>query len=500
MNGKAVLMILDGWGSGVDYAGNGITQSNAHFVSSLGKTFPEARLKTSGLDVGLPAGQMGNSEVGHMNIGAGRVVYQQLVLLNQAFSEHTVAQNPVWLNMLHYAASHNSRIHLLGLLGNGGVHASDEHLFGLIQLLNQHPNPVFIHGFLDGRDTDPHSGLGFLNDLQQHLQGTSVKIGTLIGRYYAMDRDKRWERIAKAWQLLVNGMGLAADDPVSAIKEQYKQGITDEFMNPLVVDQDSRIQPGDVVLFFNFRTDRGRELTTVLSQQDMPEQGMHTLPLHFVTMTQYDASFKNIDVLFPNIDLSNSCGEVVAAHGKTQVRIAETEKYPHVTFFFSGGREEPYPGETRHLCPSPKVATYDLQPEMSAYAVRDAVLNALDEQPDLLVVNFANPDMVGHTGVLSAVKKAIETVDQCAETIVKKATDLGYTLLITADHGNAEYMINDDGSPNTAHTTNDVPLWLVDNDWRPTLRNGRLADLAPTILKILNIPQPAEMTGHSLVE
>lgn len=500
MNKKVLLLILDGWGKGKNYKGNGITTSRATFVESLDRDWPHALLQTSGEAVGLPDGQMGNSEVGHLNIGAGRVVYQQLVLINKAFREGTVSKNKVLTEAFRYALDHGKKVHFIGLLSDGGVHSHIQHLLGLCDSAKSYGlSRVYVHAFMDGRDTDPKSGEGFIKTLLTHISGGPVKLASIIGRYYAMDRDKRWERVKKAYDLLVHGNGTKSSDPVASVLDSYHQKITDEFLEPIVCDPQGCLEPGDVVININFRTDRGREITQVLTQQDFHEYNMHCLELKYITMTCYDETYRNVETLFNNEDLIMTLGEVLEKHGKTQARIAETEKYPHVTFFFSGGRETAFEGEKRYLCPSPKVATYDLQPEMSAEDVKNATVEAMTTQkPDFIVTNFANPDMVGHTGVLSAVQTAIEKVDQCVETLVKAAQDYGYSLLITADHGNAEYMVNEDGTPNTAHTTNDVPVRLIDSEIK-SIRSGKLADLAPTVLKMIGIPQPAEMTGQCLI-
>jgi 2,3-bisphosphoglycerate-independent phosphoglycerate mutase len=503
---KTILIILDGWGNGMPYNGNAINLANKPNFDSLIAKYPHCELHTSGEDVGLPDGQMGNSEVGHMNIGAGRVVYQQLVLINKAFKEATVAQNTTLLNAIEYAKTNNKPIHLIGLVSDGGVHASLSHLKGLCSLLAEnHINKFYVHAFTDGRDTDPKSGVGYLTDLQQTLQQTGGKLASVIGRYYAMDRDKRWERVKLSYDLLVNGIGQTTTDAITTIQERYAQNETDEFLKPICVMHDNKplaqIVDGDVVICFNFRTDRGREITTVLSQQDFHEYNMHKLHLHYVTLTEYDKTFENIHVVFPDIELNNTMGEVLEANNKTQVRIAETEKYPHVTFFFSGGREEPFNGESRYMAPSPKVATYDLQPEMSADEVCQLTLDALNnDNTDFVCVNFANPDMVGHTGVLEAEITAIEKVDACLGKLVSAALDKGFTILVTADHGNGEYMINtEDGSPNTAHTTNKVPCILVEPTPIHRIVDGRLADVAPTLLHLMRIEIPKEMTGKVLV-
>jgi 2,3-bisphosphoglycerate-independent phosphoglycerate mutase len=506
---KAALIILDGWGIGTDDPKiNAIAKANMPYVKGLLKNYPHACLLTSGEDVGLPKGQMGNSEVGHLNIGAGRVVYQMLALINKAFDENTVASHPVLNDALKYARENNKKIHLLGLVSNGGVHSSIDHLKSLCTILNDKgAKDVFIHAFTDGRDTDPKSGLGFIEELDTHLAKTTGKIASVIGRYYAMDRDKRWERVKLAYDLLVHGKGTAYKNAEEAIKVSYAADVTDEFIKPAVINGDNgqplaTIAEGDVVIFFNFRTDRGRELTITLTQQAFPEYDMHPLKLYYVTFTQYDATYKDVKILFEEPDLQMTLGEVVEKAGKTQLRSAETEKYPHVTFFFSGGREVPFEGEKRIMVPSPKVATYDLQPAMSAVELADAVAEEINkEKEDLLVLNFANPDMVGHTGVFEAVVSALETVDACAKKVIETSKANGYDIILIADHGNADFMVNPDGTPNTAHTTNPVPVVLISDKLKDKkLNNGRLADVAPTLLDLMGIEKPVQMTGHSLLE
>lgn len=506
---KAALIILDGWGIGKnDPKINAIAAANTPCMNSLIAGYPNTTLYTFGEYVGLPEGQMGNSEVGHLNIGAGRVVYQQLVVINKAFESGEIAKNPVLINAFEYARNNNKKIHLLGLVSNGGVHSSLEHLKGLCTIAAEAglQEKLFIHAFTDGRDTDPKSGIDFVSEVENHLQKTGGKIASVIGRYYAMDRDKRWERTKLAYDLLVNGVGKPAKSAVKAIEESYNKGITDEFINPVVItDNDEKplatIAPDDVVIFFNFRTDRGRQLTVALTQQDFPDFGMKTLPLYYVTMTNYDATYKNVNILFGEQDLQMTLGEVIEKTEKTQLRVAETEKYPHVTFFFSGGRETPFIGEKRILVASPKVATYDLKPSMSAEEItNDTILEIERSHPDLLVLNFANPDMVGHTGVFSAVVEAIETVDNCLSRLVAVLQKEGYEILVTADHGNADFVVNDDGTPNTAHTTNLVPLILVTENKNITLEQGKLADLASTILYLMGIQKPEQMTGNVLIK
>ncbi|MES2558775.1 MAG: 2,3-bisphosphoglycerate-independent phosphoglycerate mutase [Bacteroidota bacterium] len=507
MSNKAILLILDGWGNGKQYKGNAIAMAQKPVFDSLIKQYPSSELKTSGEDVGLPEGQMGNSEVGHMNIGAGRVVYQQLVLINKAFRENTINNNPTLLNAIAYAKTHQKKVHFIGLVSDGGVHSSIQHLKGLCHIMQeQDMTDFYIHAFTDGRDTDPRGGVGYLQTVLATLKQTGGKLASVTGRYYAMDRDKRWERVKLAYDAMVNGVGEKSTDIVQTMELRYAANETDEFIKPIIgVDANQKplatIQDGDVVICFNFRTDRGREITQALTQEDFHEFNMHKLDVQYITLTDYDKTFKNVQVVFPDLELNMTLGEVLEKHNKQQVRIAETEKYPHVTFFFSGGREEPFGGETRHMAPSPKVATYDLMPEMSAEQVCGFTLDEIAKaEADFICVNFANPDMVGHTGVVSAEIKAVETVDSCVGRIVPAALAKGYSLLITADHGNGEYMINEeDGSPNTAHTTNTVPLILVQPEVKHTIREGRLADLAPTILALLDVPQPAEMNGENLL-
>ncbi len=493
---RAMLIILDGWGINPDPKVSAIKAARTPFMDKLWNEYPHATLKTYGLNVGLPEGQMGNSEVGHMNLGAGRIVYQDLVKINKAIDDGSFFENPELKKAFEYAKQHGKKVHLLGLVSDGGVHSHIKHLYALIDMAQKYGVPVCIHAFTDGRDVDPHSGIGFLKELQDYIKDKNACIATVTGRYYAMDRDRRWQRVAKAYHALVNGEGYKTTDILKAVQQSYDKGVSDEFIEPIVhTDNEGKplatIEPGDVVIFFNFRTDRGRQLTRALSQEDFPEYGMKKLPLYFVTMTNYDDTFKNIHVVFPKEDLKDTLGELVSKAGKTQLRIAETEKYPHVTFFFSGMREEPFPGEDRILIPSPKVATYDLKPEMSAYEVTDALMDRLDKNPpDLVVLNYANGDMVGHTGVFEAAVKAVEAVDDNLSRLVPKALDKGYDIIILADHGNADKMVNPDGSPNTAHTTNPVPVILVSNRIRPKLKDGILANVAPTLLKLMGM-QPA---------
>ncbi|MEX1240149.1 MAG: 2,3-bisphosphoglycerate-independent phosphoglycerate mutase [Cyclobacteriaceae bacterium] len=507
MNKKVLLMILDGWGIAKNKKVSAVDQANTPFIDSVYRQYPHSKLEASGLAVGLPEGQMGNSEVGHMNIGAGRVVYQDLVRINKAVSEKELDQNPVLTTAFDYALTNKKNVHFIGLVSDGGVHSHIGHLKGLISIAHRNGvENLFVHAFMDGRDTDPRSGMGFLKEVTDHMKKNTGRLATIIGRYYAMDRDKRWERVKLAYDLLVHGTGQKATDPLNALQSSYDSKVTDEFVNPIVITGDNgqpvaSIREGDVVLCFNFRTDRGREITQVLTQQDFPEQGMKKLRLHYITLTNYDESFKDVRTIFEKDNLENTLGEVVADAGKKQIRIAETEKYPHVTFFFSGGRETAFNGESRILCPSPKVATYDLQPEMSAHDIKDKIIPELHaKSADFICLNFANPDMVGHTGVFEAAVKACETVDHCAEKVTQAALKNEYATIIIADHGNAEVMINADGTPNTAHTTNLVPCILVDGTYRGKIKDGKLGDLAPTILKLMGLPAPKQMTGNVLLE
>ncbi|WP_029279397.1 2,3-bisphosphoglycerate-independent phosphoglycerate mutase [Pedobacter borealis] len=502
---KLALIILDGWGYGKQDNSDAAYAANTPFFDSLLQKYPNSKLEASGEAVGLPAGQMGNSEVGHMNLGAGRVVYQELGRINKSITDRELHSNPVLVSAFDYAKQHNKAVHFIGLVSNGGVHAHIEHLKALCDAANEANVPnTFVHAFLDGRDTDPNSGLGFITDLENHIQNTNAKLATMVGRYYAMDRDNRWERVKQAYDVMVNGIGEKTQDALASIKKSYTDGVTDEFLKPIVLTQDNgapvaTIQNDDVVICFNFRTDRGREITAALTQKDFPEQQMHKLPLYYVTMTTYDESFEKVNVIFTKDDLTQTIGEVLANNNKNQIRIAETEKYPHVTFFFSGGREAEFKNEKRLLIPSPKVATYDLQPEMSAAGITDAITKEMETGwADFICLNFANPDMVGHTGVFEAVIKAVETADKCAETVVNKGLEHGYSFILLADHGNSEFMVNGDGSANTAHTTNLVPCILIDKDYK-TIADGKLGDIAPTILKILGVAIPAEMTGNILV-
>ncbi|MDG5492834.1 2,3-bisphosphoglycerate-independent phosphoglycerate mutase [Psychroserpens sp. SPM9] len=505
MNKKVILMILDGWGMSPDPKVSAIDHAKTPFIDSLYHNYSNATLRTDGLHVGLPEGQMGNSEVGHMNLGAGRIVYQDLVKINLAVKHNTLKDEPVLIDAFNYAKTHNKPVHFLGLVSDGGVHSHINHLFGLIDFANDFGvQNSFVHAFTDGRDVDPKSGFGFITSLETHIKNTATKLATITGRYYAMDRDKRWERIKLAYDAMVNGMGEQSQSATESIENNYHNSITDEFIKPIImVDKNeqpvAKIKDGDVVVFFNFRTDRGRELTEALSQNDFHEQNMHKLDLHYVTLTNYDDSYTGINVVFNKDNLSETLGEVLAKHNKTQIRIAETEKYPHVTFFFSGGQEEPFKGERRLLRNSPKVATYDLKPEMSAYELTDALVPELQKgDVDFVCLNFANGDMVGHTGVMEAAIKACEAVDSCAKKVIETALDHGYTTILIADHGNCETMINPDGSPNTAHTTNPVPVILIDNE-KLVIKDGILGDIAPTILKLMGISQPEAMTQKSLV-
>ena len=505
MTRKVMLMILDGWGFAHNPEVSAVDLAQTPKIDDLYKKYSHASLLTDGENVGLPNGQMGNSEVGHMNLGAGRIVYQDLVKISKAIEDKSIEKNKVLDDAFTYAQNKRKNVHFLGLLSDGGVHAHLDHLDGLLEMAAKYDcHRVFVHGFTDGRDVDPKSGVGFIQKLSQKLSSTNAKLASITGRYYAMDRDKRWERVKKAYDALVHGKGTPTRNLTESIEASYTEGITDEFIEPLItVDQNNqplaKIVKGDVVIFFNYRTDRGRQLTEALSQYAFPDQNMTPLDLHYVTLTNYDKTFKNVNVVFEKDNLEDTLGETLSKAGKTQIRIAETEKYPHVTFFFNGGREEPFEGEQRIMCPSPKVSTYDMQPEMSAFDVRDAILPKIkEEQPDFICLNFANPDMVGHTGNLQAAIKACETVDQCAGDIIDKALENEYKIIVIADHGNCETMINPDGSPNTAHTTNPVPLILVDREITP-ISDGVLGDIAPTILKLMDIEIPKTMTGSPLV-
>lgn len=503
---KVILVILDGWGIGENTPANAVKAAHTPCFDSLIAKYPHSELRTDGLNVGLPEGQMGNSEVGHLNLGAGRVIYQDLVEINLACEDGTLETNEELVKAFEYAKANNKAAHMMGLVSDGCIHSSDKHLYKLCEIAKKHSLvDVFVHAFTDGRDTDPKSGVNFLKNLQDQLLQTTGEIASVIGRYYAMDRDKRWERVAQAYNLLVKGEGQQTTDVIGSVEQSYADGITDEFIKPIVkVNAEGNpvttIKPGDVVICFNYRTDRCREITEVLTQQDFAEQGMQKLDLYYLTMTPYDHNFKNVKVIFNKKDITNTLGEVLANAGKTQLRIAETEKYPHVTFFFSGGREVQFTGENRIMVPSIKdVPTYDFKPEMSAFGIAEAVVKDMDEHaPDFICLNYANPDMVGHTGVFPAIVKAVETVDQCLQMTIDKALEKGYSAIILADHGNAEFAINNDGTPNTAHTTNPVPCILIDNDHK-TLKDGKLADIAPTILTLMGVEAPVEMAGDVLV-
>jgi len=502
MTNKALLIILDGWGIGEIPESDAIAQANTPYIDQLIEDYPNNTLTTFGEKVGLPKGQMGNSEVGHLNIGAGRIVFQELARINNAVKDKSFGKNEVLLEAIEYAKINNCKFHCLGLISDGGVHSHTNHLNALIDILDDHGlEKVFIHGFLDGRDTAPTGGKKYIADLVKHCKHKSAKLATIIGRYYAMDRDMRWDRIKKAYELLVHGIGESTSDPVQSINGYYEKEITDEFMEPLLCNSDGKVEAGDVVLFINFRTDRPRQLTTALTQKAFPNYEMSPLELHFVSMTEYDASYKNINVLFTKDNIKNTIGEVLADAGKTQIRIAETEKYPHVTFFFNGGREKPFVGEDRIMIPSPKVATYDLKPEMSANEITDAITEAIaTKTPDFICLNYANTDMVGHTGDFKAAMVAAETVDQCVKRLVKTATDHEYHIFIIADHGNSDYMINEDRSPHTAHTTNPVPIIYISEKAKTSkILEGKLADLAPTILSVMHVAKPEEMTGNVLI-
>ena len=496
---------MDGWGLGKFKTSDAIQNANVPFVSSLYTTYPNSTLVTCGEAVGLPDGQMGNSEVGHLNLGAGRVVYQEFQRINVAIKTGEFAQNPQLLASINYAKQNNKPLHLIGLVSNGGVHSHINHVKAILDVCMAHQlTNIFIHAFTDGRDCDPKSGLSFIQELQNHTDSTVGQIATVTGRYYGMDRDKRWERIELAYDALVYGEGVHSNNIIEAIQASYNAEVTDEFILPIInanVDKElAKIKDGDAVLCFNFRTDRCREITQALTQLDFHEHNMHKMNLHFTTLTEYDATYNNVQVMFDTDNLNNTLGEVIANNNKTQIRIAETEKYPHVTFFFSGGRENTFIGEKRLIVPSPKVATYNLQPEMSAIELTNTLLPELEnETADFICLNYANTDMVGHTGVFSAVVKAAETVDVCIQKVVTTALKYGYTIFLTADHGNADYMINDDGTPNTQHTLNLVPLFIIDKEWRGEIKPGKLGDIAPTILTIMNLPIPKEMTGNILI-
>ena len=505
MNKKVILMILDGWGKSPDPEVSAIDKADTPFIDSLYKKYGNANLLTDGMNVGLPEGQMGNSEVGHMNLGAGRIVYQDLAKINLAIKENTLKDEQVLQKAFRHAKDNNKPVHFLGLLSDGGVHSHVSHIQGLLKAGEEFGlDNMFVHAFTDGRDVDPKSGSGFLKELSDFCANTHAKLATVTGRYFAMDRDKRWERVKLAYDVLVNNIGEKSTDISATMQQRYDEGITDEFIKPIVMTDSegtpvAKIKEDDVIVFFNFRTDRGRELTHVLSQEDMPEQDMHKLNLYYVTMTTYDESFKGVHVIFEKDNIKETLGEVLSKAGKKQIRIAETEKYPHVTFFFNGGREIAFDGEERLMCPSPKVDTYDLQPEMSAFEIRDTIIPELEKgEVDFVCLNFANPDMVGHTGDMQAAIKACEVVDSCAKSVITAGLENGYTTIVIADHGNCDTMINPDGSPNTAHTTNPVPLILVDDDIKE-IADGVLGDIAPTILKLIGVDQPKLMTRKALV-
>jgi 2,3-bisphosphoglycerate-independent phosphoglycerate mutase len=504
---KVILVIMDGWGLGKVASADAIQHAKTTFVSSLYKNYPHTTLTTCGEAVGLPEGQMGNSEVGHLNLGAGRIVYQELQRINVAVRDGSFAQNQTLLQAIRQAKTNHKNFHLLGLVSDGGVHSHINHLKAIVDVCKKEGlENVFIHAFTDGRDTDPKSGLSFIKDLQQHLNNSVGKIATVSGRYYAMDRDKRWERVKLAYDAMVKGTGEKATDAIAAIENSYKKNITDEFIKPTVIMDEAQqplavMKDGDVAICFNFRTDRCREITEVLTQKDFPEFDMKALQLQYTTMTEYDKTFKNVHIIFENDNLSNTLGEVLQQNKLKQIRIAETEKYPHVTFFFNGGREIPFEGEKRIMIPSPKVATYDLKPEMSAVEVTDAIIPEIKNQTaDFICLNYANADMVGHTGVWEAAIKAVETVDQCVERVVTAGLENGYTIFLTADHGNADYLVNEDGSPNTAHTLNPVPFFIIDAHWHGHIKPGKLGDIAPTILTVMGLPIPKEMTGNILID
>ena len=506
MDKKVLLMILDGWGSGNGTKSDVISTMHPAYISAMTEQYPHAQLRTDGENVGLPNGQMGNSEVGHLNIGAGRVVYQDLVKINRACADNSIFENEEIVKAFEYAKANGVNVHFMGLTSDGGVHSSIEHLYKLAEIAKHYGiENTFVHCFMDGRDTDPKSGKGFIADVEANLAKSTGKIASIIGRYYAMDRDQRWERVKIAYDCLVNGVGEESSDMVEAMQRSYDEGVTDEFVKPIVrIDENGevigRIKPNDLVIFYNYRNDRAKEITIVLTQQDMPEEGMHTLPLYYCCMTPYDAKFEGLHILFDKENVRNTIGEYVSSLGLSQLRIAETEKYAHVTFFLNGGRETEFENESRILVASPKVATYDLQPEMSAYEVKDKLVEALGTQKfDFICLNFANGDMVGHTGIYSAIEKAVKAVDECVAEVVETAKANGYEVVMIADHGNADNAVNEDGSPNTAHSLNPVPIVGV-SDRVAKVENGILADVAPTVLKLMGLPQPAEMSGKALVE
>lgn len=507
MEKKVILIILDGWGETQNPDVSAIYKAKTPYFDSLISNYPNASLRTDGLHVGLPDGQMGNSEVGHMNLGAGRIVYQDFVKINNAVADGSLAKEKVVTDAFDYAKTNGKKVHFLGLLSDGGVHSHIDHLKGLLDAADNYGlENVYVHAFTDGRDVDPKSGKGFVKEIEDHMLQSSGKLASICGRYYAMDRDQRWERVKLSYDVMVNGIGEKSTNGAESIQKSYEQGVTDEFIKPIVmVDENqepiTKIEDDDVIIFFNFRTDRGRQLTRVLSQENFQEFGMHKMPLHYVTMTNYDDSYKKVSVIYPKDNLSETLGEVLERHDKKQIRIAETEKYPHVTFFFSGGREDEFEGEKRLLCPSPKVATYDLKPEMSAFDIRDAIVPELKSgEADFICLNFANTDMVGHTGVMEAAMKAAEAVDSCLKDVVDTALENGYSSIIIADHGNSEKMINEDGTPNTAHTTYPVPIVLVEKNKENGINNGILGDIAPTVLDLLNISQPEAMSRSSLLK
>lgn len=505
MNKKVILMILDGWGITQDPKVSAIYNAKTPYINSLYTKYPNAELRTDGEHVGLPEGQMGNSEVGHMNLGAGRIVYQNLARINKAVKEKILGKEKVLIDTFKYAKENNKKVHLLGLVSNGGIHAHINHLKGILDVAKENKvDNVFLHAFTDGRDCDPKSGTYFINDIQEYMTECTGELASVTGRYYAMDRDNRWERVKEAYDGVVNGVGTKTTDVIATINQNYEDGLTDEFHKPIIITNEdgspkAQIEEGDAVIFFNYRTDRGRELTNMLSQNDFPEQGTKKLDLYYTTITMYDSSFEGINVIYNNDNIKNTLGEVLSNAGKKQIRIAETEKYPHVTFFFSGGQELPFEGESRILRNSPKVATYDLKPEMSAYELRDALCDDLEKgEADFVCLNFANGDMVGHTGIMEAAIKACEAVDKCAKDVIETGLENGYSILLIADHGNCETMMNPDGSPHTAHTTNPVPFILIDKEIK-SIKSGILGDIAPTILDLMGVEQPKEMTQHSLL-
>ena len=506
MDKKVLLMILDGWGIGNGTKSDVISQMNPAYITAMTEKYPHAQLRTDGENVGLPNGQMGNSEVGHLNIGAGRVVYQDLVKINRACADNSIFQNEEIVKAFEYAKANGASVHFMGLTSDGGVHSSIEHLYKLCEISAHYGiENTFVHCFMDGRDTDPKSGKGFIADVEANISKTAGQIASIVGRYYAMDRDKRWERVKVAYDLLVNGVGETATDMVEAMQRSYDEGVTDEFVKPIVRINENgevvgRIKPNDVVIFFNYRNDRAKEITIVLTQEDMPAEGMHTMPLYYCCMTPYDAKFEGLHILFDKENVRNTIGEYVSSLGLSQLRIAETEKYAHVTFFLNGGRETEFENESRILVASPKVATYDLQPEMSAYEVKDKLVEALNTQKfDFICLNFANGDMVGHTGIYEAIEKAVKAVDECVADVVETAKANGYEVVMIADHGNADNAVNEDGTPNTAHSLNPVPIVVV-SDRVKAVKDGILAEVAPTVLKMMGLEQPAEMTGEALVE